>query len=64
MLVRDAPTLRSSSTAEHRHLFATDLDWSRGKGLKVRAKVIDLVLLVANRHQVLVRLEGPGLQGL
>ena len=47
-----------------RRLVATDLDWSRGSGPEVRGKAIDLVLLVANRRQVLPRLEGPGLVGL
>ena len=30
----------------------------------MRGKAIDLVLLVANRRQVLPSLEGPGLAGL
>lgn len=48
----------------HRHLVATDLDWSRGNGPEIRGKAIDLVLLVANRRQVLPSLKGPGLEGL
>ena len=47
-----------------RRLVATDLDWVRGDGPEVRGKAIDLVLLVANRRQVLPSLEGPGLAGL
>ncbi len=47
-----------------RRLVATDLDWERGDGPEVRGKAIDLVLLVANRRQVLPSLEGPGLAGL
>ena len=47
-----------------RHWFATDLDWARGDGPEVRGKAIDLVLLVANRRQVLPSLEGSGLAGL
>jgi uncharacterized protein (TIGR03083 family) len=47
-----------------RRLTATDLDWTKGTGPEVRGKAIDLVLLAANRHQVLPRLEGPGLAGL
>lgn len=47
-----------------RHLVATDVDWSRGSGPEVRGKGIDLLLLVANRRQVLADLEGPGLAGL
>ena len=52
--------------APHRHrlLVATDLNWTRGHGPEVRGKAIDLVLLVANRRQVLPCLEGPGLAGL
>lgn len=49
---------------EGRYLVATDLDWTKGTGPEVRGKAIDLVLLVANRHQVLPCLEGPGLAGL
>jgi hypothetical protein len=47
-----------------RRLVATDLDWARGDGPEVRGKAIDLVLLVANRRQILPSLEGPGLAGL
>jgi uncharacterized protein (TIGR03083 family) len=47
-----------------RRLVATDLDWVRGSGPEVRGRIIDLVLLVANRRQVLPCLEGPGLAGL
>jgi uncharacterized protein (TIGR03083 family) len=47
-----------------RRLVATDLDWMRGDGPEVRGSAIDLVLLVANRRQVLPSLEGPGLTGL
>jgi hypothetical protein len=47
-----------------RHLIATDLDWSRGKGPEVKGTAMDLLLLLANRRQVLRCLEGPGLAGL
>jgi hypothetical protein len=47
-----------------RHLVATDLDWSRGRGPEVKGRAMDLLLLLANRRQVLGRLEGPGLAGL
>ena len=47
-----------------RRLVATDLDWSRGSGPEVRGKGIDLLLLVANRRQVIPSLAGPGLSGL
>jgi uncharacterized protein (TIGR03083 family) len=54
IVVRAAPQ-------RNRRLVATDLDWSRGKGPEIRGRVIDLVLFVANRRQVVPRLEGPGL---
>jgi uncharacterized protein (TIGR03083 family) len=41
-------------------LSATDADWRSGSGPEVRGKAIDLLLLVANRRQVLDRLDGPG----
>lgn len=41
-------------------LVATDTDWHMGTGPEVRGKVIDLLLLVANRRQVIDRLDGPG----
>jgi len=47
-----------------RRLVATDLDWARGSGPEVSGRAIDLVLLVANRRQVLPCLEGPGVDGL
>lgn len=47
-----------------RRFVATDVDWSRGSGPEVRGKGMDLLLLVANRRQVLPSLEGPGLTGL
>jgi uncharacterized protein (TIGR03083 family) len=47
-----------------RRLVATDLEWSRGSGPEVAGKAIDLLLLVANRRQVLPCLNGPGLAGL
>lgn len=47
-----------------RRLVATDLDWSRGSGPEVRGRGLDLLMLVANRRQVLPCLEGPGLARL
>jgi uncharacterized protein (TIGR03083 family) len=47
-----------------RRLVATDTDRSRGKGPEVRGRARDLMLLLANRRQVVPRLEGPGLAGL
>ena len=46
-----------------RRLVATDVEWSRGSGPEVRGKGLDLLLFIANRRQVLPRLEGPGLSG-
>lgn len=45
-------------------LEATDADWRRGTGPEVRGKAIDLLLLVANRRQVVDRLQGPGVAQL
>ena len=45
-------------------LVATDSKWCSGTGPEVRAKTIDLLMLVANRRQVIDRLEGPGLAHL
>lgn len=52
--------------APHRghRLVATDFDWSRGSGTEIRGRTIDLVLFVANRRQVILLLEGPGLGDL
>jgi uncharacterized protein (TIGR03083 family) len=47
-----------------RRLVATDLEWSRGSGPEVTGRVIDLLLFVANRRQVLPQLAGPGLADL
>jgi uncharacterized protein (TIGR03083 family) len=47
-----------------RRLVATDVDWSRGSGPEVRGRGIDLLLLVANRRQVVPDLEGPGVDGM
>ena len=45
-------------------LAATDADWRVGTGPEVRGRAIDLLLLVANRRQVVDRLEGPGVTQL
>ena len=47
-----------------RRLVATDADWVRGHGAEVKGRAIDLLLLMANRRQVVARLEGPGIEGL
>jgi uncharacterized protein (TIGR03083 family) len=45
-------------------LAATDSNWRRGSGPEVRGRAIDLLLLMANRRQVVERLEGPGIAQL
>lgn len=50
--------------AKGRRLVATDAEWSRGDGPEIRGRAIDLLLLLANRRQVLPLLEGPGMAGL
>jgi uncharacterized protein (TIGR03083 family) len=45
-------------------LVATDADWRKGSGPEVRGRAIDLLLLVANRRQVIDSLEGSGLAQL
>jgi len=45
-------------------LAATDAEWHRGSGPEVRGKAVDLLLFVANRQQVVERLEGPGVARL
>lgn len=41
-------------------LVADDADWSAGSGPEVRGSAIDLLLLLANRRQVIDQLSGPG----
>jgi uncharacterized protein (TIGR03083 family) len=50
-----------ASGAGRLRLVATDCDWSRGNGDEVQGRAIDLLLLLANRKQVLPSLTGPGL---
>jgi chitodextrinase len=45
-------------------LAATDSDWTAGTGPEVRGTTVDLVQLLANRKQVIPRLEGPGVSSL
>jgi hypothetical protein len=45
-------------------LNATDVDWRSGVGPEVRGRAIDLLLLVANRPQVVDQLDGPGVATL
>jgi uncharacterized protein (TIGR03083 family) len=48
--------------APHRglRLEASDVNWSRGEGPEVTGRAIDLLLLMANRREVLGSLSGPG----
>jgi len=50
-----------ASPAAKTTLVATDVEFSAGKGPEVRGRAIDLLLLLANRLQVLGELSGPGL---
>jgi len=45
-------------------LVATDLEWQSGQGPEIRGKAFDLLLLLANRRQVVSELEGSGLSSL
>jgi hypothetical protein len=45
-------------------LATTDANWRSGSGPEVKGRAIDLLLLVANRRQVVDRLEGPGVAHL
>jgi uncharacterized protein (TIGR03083 family) len=45
-------------------LVATDTDLVVGRGPEVRGRAIDLLLLLANRRQVVSELSGPGMSGL
>ena len=45
-------------------LVATDLDWAHGDGPHVSGRAVDLLLLLANRRQVLSSLSGPGVASL
>jgi hypothetical protein len=41
-------------------LVATEVQWSCGTGPEVRGRAIDLLMLMANRRQVVESLSGPG----
>jgi len=47
-----------------RRLVATDADWAGGRGAQVDGRAVDLLLLLANRRQVVAQLEGPGVKGI
>ncbi len=53
-----------AAPARGRRLIATDTDWAKGDGEEVRGRSTDLMLLLANRRQVRLWLEGPGLTRL
>jgi uncharacterized protein (TIGR03083 family) len=45
-------------------LVATDVSWSFGKGPEVTLRAIDLVMLMANRQQIVGKLSGPGVSAV
>jgi hypothetical protein len=45
---------------ENVRLVATDVEWSCGNGPEVTGRAIDLVMLMANRQQIVGTLSGPG----
>ena len=47
-----------------RRLVATDIEWTGGRGPEIRGRAVDLLLLLANRRQVMPCLEGAGISGL
>lgn len=53
-------------TRPHRNvrLVATDVEWSCGNGPDVTGRAIDIIMLMANRRQVLGLLSGPGVTDL
>ena len=61
---RVGPVLFRSAPLRRATLVATDLDWRGGRGPEVRGRGVDLMMLMANRKQVVPSLEGPGLASL
>lgn len=53
-----------ASAHSGKRLVATDADWQRGSGQEITGEAMDLLLLMANRRQVIERLGGPGVQSL
>ena len=47
-----------------KRLVATDAEWAHGQGPEINGRAIDLLLLLANRRQVIPLLDGPGATGL
>jgi hypothetical protein len=45
-------------------LVATDADWTAGDGPELRGRAVDLLLFLANRHQAVEHLSGPGTAAL
>ncbi|MCV7424098.1 maleylpyruvate isomerase family mycothiol-dependent enzyme [Mycobacterium yunnanensis] len=59
--VRYAPTIRGAWRARGVRLEATDLDWSHGRGDRVRGSGEALLMVMAGRPDALADLDGPGL---
>ena len=45
-------------------MVATDVAWTAGRGPEIRGRALDLLLLLANRRQVVGDLTGPGLDAI
>lgn len=58
--VRYAPTIRGAWRARGVQLVATDLDWSYGRGPRVRGTGEALLMIMAGRSDALADLDGPG----
>jgi len=63
-LLKTGKVVVHATPQQGRRLVATDIDWSDGSGPEVTGAALDLLSFVANRRQVLPRLDGPGLAGL
>lgn len=61
---RWAPLIRGAWRTRGVTLFATDLDWSAGRGPEVRGPGEALLMVMAGRGDALRDLEGPGLERL
>jgi uncharacterized protein (TIGR03083 family) len=55
-----APRLLGARRVRGLRLVATDMDWSHGKGLKVRGSGEALLMAMAGRRDALKDLDGPG----
>lgn len=61
---RSARMFFKRSAPKNVTLVAEDLAWSAGEGPEVHGRAVDLLLLLANRRQVVDRLSGPGVASL